>query len=79
MVSNVPENREFQGVHTLTVYRLKETADAPDPKSQKGIDYVIYQGVPGSPNYWVTLYPWSDRLILGGVYEKGIGRSMGRF
>lgn len=39
-------------------------------KPQEGIDYLLYQNVPNS-NYWVSIYPWSDRLIVGGVYEKG--------
>lgn len=38
---------------------------------QEDIDYMISQNVPHSTNYWTTLYPWCDRLILGGVFEEG--------
>lgn len=34
------------------------------------IDYVLYQSIPNS-NYFFFLYPWSDRIILGGIYEYG--------
>lgn len=40
-------------------------------KFQPGIDYLLYQNVPNNPNTWVSIYPWSDRIILGGVYEHG--------
>lgn len=40
-------------------------------KPQEGINYAMYQPIPHSTDYWVKLYPWSDRLILGGVFEKG--------
>lgn len=35
------------------------------------LDYLYFENVPGESNYWVSLYPWNDRLILGGVYEAG--------
>ena len=41
-------------------------------KPQEGIDYSLYHSVPQDPDFWVKIYPWSDRLILGGVFEKGI-------
>ncbi len=34
------------------------------------IDYILYQKVP-VPNYFFFTYPWSDRLLLGTVYEFG--------
>ncbi len=37
---------------------------------QNGIDYLLYQSVPNDSNYWVSIYPWSDRLVVGGVNEK---------
>lgn len=37
---------------------------------QEEIDYLISQAIPAS-DYFVMIYPWSDRLILGGVYEIG--------
>lgn len=46
-------------------------------KPQAGMDYVLSQAVPLSPsvpndpNNWVALYPWSDRIILGGINEHG--------
>ncbi|MBJ7449549.1 MAG: FAD-binding oxidoreductase [Parachlamydiales bacterium] len=40
-------------------------------KPQEGIDYLLYQNVPNDTNSWVSIYPWSDRIILGGVYEYG--------
>lgn len=40
-------------------------------KPQEGIDYLLYQNVPNDTNYWVSIYPWSDRFILGGVYQYG--------
>lgn len=39
-------------------------------KSQEDIDYGLVQKIPGS-NYFVNIYPWSDRIIVGGVYERG--------
>lgn len=36
------------------------------------IDYIFYQEL-SVPNYWSTFYPWSDRLIVGGEYEEGVG------
>ncbi len=41
-------------------------------KPKEGIDYAMFQNVPGAPNYWMTIYPWQDRLIIGGVLEWGI-------
>ena len=32
---------------------------------------LLYQNVPDSTTSWVSIYPWSDRIILGGVYERG--------
>ncbi len=40
-------------------------------KPQEGIDYLLYQNTPKSPGYWVTIYPWNDRIVLCGLYEKG--------
>jgi D-amino-acid oxidase len=37
---------------------------------QEGIDYSLFEDAP-RPHYFVLIYPWSDRLILGGVYEIG--------
>lgn len=39
-------------------------------KPQEGIDFLFYQNIPGSSTSWVSIYPWSDRIILGGVYER---------
>lgn len=39
---------------------------------QEGIDYALFQNVTGtsnSPIYFISIYPWSDRIIVGGVYE----------
>lgn len=40
---------------------------------QKEIDYLYFHSVdnkPGDTNiFYVSIYPWSDRIILGGVYE----------
>ncbi len=38
---------------------------------QEGVDFLLYQNVPNSTTSWVSIYPWHDRLILGGVYERG--------
>lgn len=41
---------------------------------QKGMDYLYFQSVDNpddSNSYFVSIYPWSDRIILGGVYEYG--------
>lgn len=40
-------------------------------KLQDGIDYLLYQNVLNDSNSWVSIYPWNDRIILGGVYEYG--------
>ena len=40
-------------------------------KPQEGIDYLLYQNVSNDSSIWISIYPWSDRLILGGVYERG--------
>ncbi len=40
-------------------------------KKQPDIDYIVHEDVPGSNNFWVTLYPLSDRLLIGGVLEYG--------
>lgn len=39
-------------------------------KQQDDIDYMLFQNIPES-NYFFHIYPWSDRIILGGVYEHG--------
>lgn len=39
-------------------------------KPQDDIDYVLIQNIPES-NYFFHIYPWSDRIVLGGVYEHG--------
>lgn len=41
---------------------------------QNGIDYVISQAVPVSlnsngQNSWFAIYPWSDRIIVGGIND----------
>jgi D-amino-acid oxidase len=41
-------------------------------QSQEGVDYILSQNVPEDPDYWVALYPCDDRLILGGLFEKGL-------
>lgn len=38
---------------------------------QTGVDFLLYQNVPHSTTSWVSIYPWNDRMILGGVYERG--------
>ena len=38
---------------------------------QKQINYKIYQRVEDA-GYFLTISPWSDRLIVGGVYEQGV-------
>jgi D-amino-acid oxidase len=38
-------------------------------KPQEGINYHIY--TPGQSNYWFTISPWNDRLIVGGIFEEG--------
>lgn len=43
-----------------------------DFKQQEGIDYSFYQALPQEKDYWVKLYPWSDRMILGGVFETNV-------
>lgn len=40
-------------------------------KPQDDIDYVLSQGIPDDPCHWFAIYPWSNRIILGGVDEKG--------
>ena len=37
---------------------------------QEEIDYMLFQMIPNS-NYFFHIYPWSDCIILGGVYEFG--------
>lgn len=39
-------------------------------KLQPGVDYAFYQNVPEDPNFWIKLYPWHDRAVLGGVFEN---------
>lgn len=36
---------------------------------QEGIDFLYYQKIPNSTTSWVSIYPWNDRIILGGLYE----------
>ena len=40
-------------------------------KKPEGFDYLLCQDHVPEANYWMTLYPWSDRLILGGLFEEG--------
>lgn len=44
-------------------------------KPQNDIDYLLFQNVNNAPNdsnlFFVSIYPWRDQLILGGVYEQG--------
>ncbi len=54
-------DEEFMPVRGQIVYFEK----------QEGIDYLLYQNVPDSNKTWVSIYPWSDRFIVGGVYEPG--------
>jgi FAD dependent oxidoreductase len=41
---------------------------------QKNIDYLYFHNIdnePDDPNlFFVSIYPWSDRIILGGIYEQ---------
>lgn len=41
---------------------------------QKDIDYLYYHEIENDPSdstiFFVSVYPWSDRMILGGVYEQ---------
>ena len=43
-------------------------------KTQKEIDYLYCHNIDNVPDasnlFFVSIYPWSDRMILGGVYEK---------
>lgn len=43
-------------------------------KHQKNIDYLYFHNIDNDPNdsniFFVSVYPWSDRIILGGVYEE---------
>jgi len=36
---------------------------------QEGIDYLVSQSL--NSDYFMAIYPWSDRLILGGAFEVG--------
>lgn len=40
-------------------------------KPQADIDYMLAQPQLTDSNYFVLIYPWSDRIILGGIYEHG--------
>lgn len=40
-------------------------------KNDVEMDCLLYQNVPNSKTLWVSIYPWKDRLILGGIYEHG--------
>jgi D-amino-acid oxidase len=39
-------------------------------KPQAGIDYMLYQNL-SDHQYFFHIFPWEDRMILGGVYEYG--------
>lgn len=43
-------------------------------KPQEGIDYLLFQRAPNKANKWVaiyfSLYGLSDKIVLGGVYER---------
>ncbi len=54
-------DQEFMPVRGQIIYFLP----------QEGVDFLLYQNVPNSTTSWVSIYPWNDRLILGGVYEQG--------
>lgn len=43
-------------------------------KPQEGVDYFLSQKVLGPQNFWVNIYPWSDRMIIGSNYEKSEDR-----
>jgi D-amino-acid oxidase len=40
-------------------------------RPQVDVNYMVHQNVPGKTNYWVSVYPWQDRLIVGGLFETG--------
>jgi len=54
-------DQEFMPVRGQIVY-FKPDAE---------IDFLLYQNVPNSTTSWVSIYPWNDQIILGGVYERG--------
>jgi len=43
-------------------------------RAHKEIDYFYSHAIENMPNdpnlFFVSIYPWSDRIILGGVYEQ---------
>lgn len=43
--------------------------------NENNVDYLYFHALdndPSDPNrFFVSIYPWSDRMILGGVYEQG--------
>lgn len=45
-------------------------------KPQRDFDYLYFHHVENSPDdsnlFFVSIYPWSDRIILGGVYEYDV-------
>jgi len=59
---NIFDDHEFMPVRGHLIYF----------KLQVGMNYSMYQPVPQHTDYWVKLYPWHDRLILGGVFEQGV-------
>lgn len=38
---------------------------------QEKVDFLFFQNIAESSNEWVSIYPWQDRIILGGIYEEG--------
>ncbi len=39
-------------------------------ETQEGVDYVLSQALTNE-NYFFAIYPWSDRIVVGGVFEVG--------
>jgi glycine/D-amino acid oxidase-like deaminating enzyme len=54
-------DQEFMPVRGQIIYFYPEAE----------IDFLLYQNVPDSTTSWVSIYPWNDRIILGGIYERG--------
>lgn len=40
-------------------------------KPQEKVDFLFFQNIAESSHLWVSIYPWSDRILLGGIYEEG--------
>lgn len=55
------DDKEMKGVRGHIIYF----------KKPENVEYLLAQNVPNS-NYWIVMHPWSDRLILGGVWEEGV-------